>query len=306
MIIRDAASWQQFIATAPAADFGRPVPDGAFLVRPDGFHRADESAQDNLYMAASGFDAARALAQHADLVATVRRVLPAQVFPGRAETPDAVFPNNVFATVPGRLVIGAMKHAVRQREADRDDLPSWFREHHGMDVVRLTAPGVITELTGPMIIDRGRGIGYCGISERVNDAGLEATHVALGLRATYAFDLVPGEYHTNVVMSVLAGRALVLHRASLANPADADAIASLYGDAVIWLDDGEKSDFVGNCIALSDRHVFMSARAARALSENTRAQFARFGFDVVPVELDEIEKAGGSLRCCVGEIYSAR
>jgi N-dimethylarginine dimethylaminohydrolase len=30
---------------------------------------------------------------------------------------------------------------------------------------------------------------------------------------------------------------------------------------------------------------------------------ARCGFEVVAVVLDEIEKAGGSLRCCVGEIY---
>ena len=29
----------------------------------------------------------------------------------------------------------------------------------------------------------------------------------------------------------------------------------------------------------------------------------RRGFEVVAVALDEIEKAGGSLRCCVGEIY---
>lgn len=306
MIVRDAATWQRFTAAAPGGDFGRPVPDGAFLVRPDGFHRAEESALDNVYMAASGFDAERALAQHADLVAAVRCVLPVQVFPGRAETPDAVFPNNVFATVPGRLVIGAMKHAVRQREAEREDLPAWFREHHGMDVVRLAAPGVVTELTGPMIIDRGRGLGFCGMSERVNEAGLVATHEALALRATFAFDLKPGEYHTNVVMSVLAGRALVLHRSSLADPADADAIAALYGDAVIWLDDAEKAAFAGNCIALSDRHVFMSARAAHALSEATRAKFARLRFDVVVVDLDEIEKAGGSLRCCIGEIYSTR
>jgi hypothetical protein len=31
--------------------------------------------------------------------------------------------------------------------------------------------------------------------------------------------------------------------------------------------------------------------------------FSRYGFAVGAVDLSEIEKAGGSLRCCVGEIY---
>lgn len=300
----DHAAWLQFLARGVDANWGRPVPDHVFLVSPIGFGRAEESAQDNVYMASDGFDAARALAQHADLVAAVRRVVPATVFPGRPETPDAVFPNNVFATAPGRLVIGAMKHPVRQREADRDDLPDWCARTFGMTVHRLAAPGVVTELTGPLIIDRGRGLGFCGLSERINEAGLAATHAALGLRATFAFPLVAGEYHTNVVMSVLAGRALVLHRASIADPADAEAIAALYPDAVVWLDDAEKAAFAGNCIALSDRHVFLSARAFAALSEATRATFGRLGFELVPVAIDEIEKAGGSLRCCVGEVYS--
>ncbi|MBK8285887.1 MAG: amidinotransferase [Ahniella sp.] len=302
-IYRDPASWMARLALGVPADWGRAVPDQAFLVSPIGFRRADESARDNVYMAESGFDAERALTQHADLVAAVRGVLPATVFPGSAETPDAVFPNNVFASVPRRLIIGAMKHPVRQREAARTDLPAWFEAQFGASVQRLDAPGVVAELTGPLIIDRGRGLGFCGMSERVNEAGLAAMDEAFGLRAMYAFDLVPGEYHTNVVMSVLAGRALVLHRASVADPAAADAIASLYGDAVIWLSDEEKAAFAGNCIALSDRHVFLSARAYQSLAASTRQRFLDLRFELVPVALDEIEKAGGSLRCCIGEIY---
>jgi N-dimethylarginine dimethylaminohydrolase len=34
-----------------------------------------------------------------------------------------------------------------------------------------------------------------------------------------------------------------------------------------------------------------------------RELLARCGFAVGAVELDEIEKAGGSLRCCVAEIF---
>ena len=47
----------------------------------------------------------------------------------------------------------------------------------------------------------------------------------------------------------------------------------------------------------------MSTRAAAALTDTQRAALAEHGFAIGAVELGEIEKAGGSLRCCVGEIY---
>jgi N-dimethylarginine dimethylaminohydrolase len=40
-----------------------------------------------------------------------------------------------------------------------------------------------------------------------------------------------------------------------------------------------------------------------ALSAAERAAFARAGFTLHAVPLPEIEKAGGSLRCCIGEIF---
>ena len=47
----------------------------------------------------------------------------------------------------------------------------------------------------------------------------------------------------------------------------------------------------------------MSAAGARALSSEQRSALASYDFTVGTVELDEIEKAGGSLRCCVAEIF---
>ena len=67
--------------------------------------------------------------------------------------------------------------------------------------------------------------------------------------------------------------------------------------------DEEKAAFAGNCIALSETDVWMSAAAAAALAREHRADLAAWGFAVKAVPLAEIEKAGGSLRCCVAEIY---
>ena len=301
MITRSIAEFQQaFARLAPRAP---ACARAAFLITPLGFRLAEQSASDNVYMASGGVDGVLALGQHRALADALSMSLPVQVFPGSAETPDAVFPNNVFATVPGRLIIGAMRHEVRRREAARTDLPDWFARRQGYAVTRIDRPGVVAELTGPLIIDHARGIGYCGLSERVNAAGLAAMQEAFGLAAVFAFDLVPGEYHTNVVMSVLAGRALVLHAASIADPSAVEAIAATYGDRVLWLDDAEKAAFVGNCLAIGEGEVWMSARAAAALSPAHRHQLAGLGFAVRSVDISEIEKAGGSLRCCIGEIW---
>jgi hypothetical protein len=128
-------------------------------------------------------------------------------------------------------------------------------------------------------------------------------HAAFGLRATLVFDLARGEYHTNVVMSVLAGRALVICPSGFADPAAAAAIASLYQPSVVELSAAQKAAFAGNCIALSDDRAWFSQAGALALTGAQRATLAQAGLQVMPVDLDEIEKAGGSLRCCVAEIF---
>lgn len=281
-----------------------PNARAAFLVAPEGFSLAEQSAGDNAYMdLTKPVDAARALAQHRALQRALAEVLPVVCFPGDPETPDAVFPNNVFGTAPGRLVIGHMRHPVRQREAERADIRGFFTGVLGYEEIDLRRQPGICELTGSMVIDRARGVGYVAYTERCDPAGADAMQAAFGLRATVRFPLRPDEYHANVVMSVLAGRALVICPDSFLDRADADRVAADFPGAVIELSAAEKNAFAGNCIALSDDVVFMSEAAADALAPGSRAGLARHGFRVRAVALDEIEKAGGSLRCCVGELF---
>jgi hypothetical protein len=304
MITRDAAEFLTAARTLPA-DL-QATANAVLLVRPTGFRLSGETATDNAYMQPElATDAARALAEHRALETAIaeRARLPVAVFDGDPSTPDAVFPNNVFANTPGRLLIGAMRHPERQRESRRTDIPAWYSER-GCSVERLDQePGVVAELTGSLVIDRARGIGFCGLTERCNAAGAEAMHRAFGLRASLMFDLTPGEYHTNVVLAVLAGRAAILHRAAIAQPAAADAIFALYGDGAIAIDGAEKEAFVGNSISLRPDQVWMSATAERGLTAATRERLRALGFALHSVEMPEIEKAGGSLRCCVAEVY---
>jgi hypothetical protein len=283
---------------------------GAFLVAPDGMRLATESAGDNAYMdLALHIDADRALAQHRALQRALAAALPTVCFAGDPATPDAVFPNNVYATArvageaQGRFLIGRMRHPVRQREAERTDIHGFFEQLLGYRRLDLREQPGLTELTGTLVIDRSRGLGFAGLSPRCDDAGAATMDRAFGLAATLAFALADGEYHTNVAMSVLAGRAVVLAPDAFADPAAVDAIAGLYAPHVILLDPAEKRSFAGNCIALGPDRVWMSEAAADGLAAGSRAALQRAGLAIAAVALDEIEKAGGSLRCCVGEIY---
>jgi hypothetical protein len=302
VITRDIDAFVSFARTLEP--IAAPCPKAVFLVTPDGFTLAAESASDNRYMdMARMIDGERALRQHRGLQRALAETLPTIAFAGDPITPDAVFPNNVFATAPGRVLIAHMRHPVRQREAGRADIRGFFADVLGYELHDLrTQPGV-GELTGSLVIDRARGIGYCGLSERCDEHGAAAMHAAFGLRATLLFDLAAGEYHSNVVLSVLAGHAVSICADGFADAAVVEAIASLYAPHAVMLDRAEKLAFAGNCIAPTSDTVWMSQRAADALRLVSRAAFEQAGLRVRSVPLDEIEKAGGSLRCCVGEIY---
>jgi hypothetical protein len=159
------------------------------------------------------------------------------------------------------------------------------------------------ELTGALVIDRARGLGFAGLSERCDAEGARLMHEALGMRATLVFDLADGEYHTNVVLAVLAGRAAMVCPGGLADPAVVDAIAALYAPHAIMLSPAEHAAFAGNAIALSEDTVWMSEGAGRALAPATREALAAAGFALHTVGIDAIEAGGGSLRCCIGEVY---
>lgn len=277
----------------------------ALLVSPEGFRLVERSSPDNLYVDWDAeVDTGRAMEQHGALARTLEGLgVPVRVLPGVPELPDGVFPNNAFATVPQRLVVGSMRHPLRRGETRRPEVWAYFREELGYEIWDLESEEVVAEMTGPLVIDRARGVGYCGMSERVNEAGVRAMHEALGLGLTFHFPLDPGEYHTNVVMAVLAGRALVLHPGSLADAGVADALLAAYQGSALILDDREKAAFAGNCIAATPRDVLMSATALEALRPASRGFLETLGFALHGVDVSELEKAGGSLRCMVAEVF---
>jgi hypothetical protein len=288
----------RFPADSPA------VPTGVFMVEPLDFHLLAESATDNRYMNLEHFvDNDRAMEQYVRLVSMIRECgIAVKSFVGDSRTPDDIFPNNVFATIPRRLIIGHMLHPSRQLETGRQDIRDYFVSG-GYELVDLSIENCVAELTGVLVIDRARRIGYCGMTQRVDEAGVHAMHQAFDLRCTLQFDLQVSEYHTNVILSVLASRACVVHARSVQGAGLSRTLATVYKGRVLYLDQAEKDAFAGNCIALNNNDLFMSQAAADALRLSSRELLESWGFRIHACPLDEIEKAGGSLRCMVAEIF---
>ena len=312
----------------------RAFPQAVFMVLPENFSLSAESATDNVYMAVSaavpaGSTSAAntelALRQSLNLARALKAAgIPLVLFPGDKATPDAVFPNNAFSSAEapnpeakeaknadanparGRYFTGVMRHPSRQRETERPDIHHFFSHILGYEYADFSAALVNTEtaeLTGSLVIDRARNIGFCGVSQRCSDAGARAMHAAFGLNKTYVFELSASEYHTNVVLSALGGRGIVIARSGFADPSDADTIAALYPGQCVDLSVEEKDNFAANCIALRTDQLWMSARAKQNLRANTMNSLEGLGFGIYSTDLSELEKAGGSLRCMVGEVY---
>ncbi|VAW47123.1 hypothetical protein MNBD_GAMMA02-1237 [hydrothermal vent metagenome] len=278
----------------------------AFMVSPVGFRLDQQTAQDNEYMLMDQqVDVKLAMYQHQKLARAITAVgVPVITFPGSEDTPDAVFPNNAFATTHNnRYVIGSMKYENRQKETQRQDIRKFFGEMLGYEKYEINHDEAVAELTGVLVPDRARNVGFVGMTERVDDAGAKALDEAFATDLMFQFDLAEGEYHTNVVMACLAGTACVIHRGSFADSAVVDAIADFYPGRTLFISDEEKLAFVGNCISITDKDVFFSQTAFDALSDDSRSKLESWGFVLHGVDVSELEKAGGSLRCMIGELF---
>jgi N-dimethylarginine dimethylaminohydrolase len=282
---------------------GRATMAGALLVAPS-YLGPGEGLDNGYRRPVVTVDVRRAMQQHHALVETLGAFgVPALVLPGLPAMDEAAFVAGVYATVPGRFVVGAMRHGMRRLEAEREDVRRLMTEVLGYGLVDLAAGLHVAEATGSLVVDRARGIGFCGLSPRADESGCAALHAAFRLRLCFRFALRPGEHHTSMVLAVLAGRACVMDPGAFADPTVPEAIAAAYPGRVLELDAAEQAAFAGGCVAVTEGDVLFSQTAFAALRAGSRAALEAWGFRLHAVAVDEFEKAGGSLRCLISELY---
>ena len=304
------------------------APRAVVMIRPHTFAVNPQTAGDNAFQRPDAAHSPVATAQAAQAafaeVSAAAATLQAEgvrvhLFDddGRHDTPDSVFPNNWFSThAGGQVALYPMASPNRRRERRSDVIEQLKAEYRVQDVIDysgLEHDNVFLEGTGAMVLDHVERVAYAARSNRADPVALErfCTHFNF---EPMLFDTAGADgrpvYHTNVLMCVATGFALV----GLDLITDARRRAQLRqrledsGRDVIALSEAQIGDFAGNALELTGeggRLLAMSTRAAASLSADQRARIERSA-RIVALPVPTIERAGGSVRCMLAGVHLAR
>lgn len=236
---------------------------------------------------ARGASASRAVAQW-------RTVRDAYVAAGHAvETiaperglPDMVFAANSAVVIDGTAWLARFRHA--ERKGEERCYESWF-EAHGFAVRRAEH---VHEGEGDFAL--AGDVLLAGTGFRTDRAAhREAEHVFN--REVVTLELVdPRYYHLDTALFVVAPDQIAYNPAAFSD-ASRTELRHRFPNAYLATERDAKAF---GCNATCDgRNVFLPAGA-----DDLAASLARDGFNVVPLDLSELRKAGGSVKCCTLEL----
>jgi hypothetical protein len=296
-----------------------------FLVRPVRFaFNAETAVSNHFQQAIAGLTPAQvqqnAFAEFDNVAATLRakgmQVLVFEDTPEPAK-PDAVFPNNWGTFHPdGRVLLYPMCAPNRRPERRPDILALLAQEFTLSEVIDLSSyeqQERFLEGTGSIIFDHEHRVAYACLSVRT-DAGLFAgVATQLGYRpvAFHAYDQ-QGQaiYHTNVMMCVGAGFAVVCLESITDTAEQAAVVQSLRaaGHEIVAISREQVMRFAGNMLALQpgaglSELLALSQSAYDALTPEQRQTLGRY-CELVPLPIPTIETiGGGSVRCMLAEVF---
>jgi N-dimethylarginine dimethylaminohydrolase len=273
------------LPTAPAESGERgPVTRRFLMCRPDHF---EVTYTINPWMdTAAPVDRAKAISQWETLCEVYRRHgHQVEVIDGVPGLPDMVFAAN------GGLVIGDRALSARFATAERAaEGPAYHRWMAGRGLARVLAAAEFNEGEGDFAVAGGRILAGTGF--RSSRAAHREVERFFG-RQVVSLELVdPRFYHLDTALMVL-GDTVAYYPAAFSEES-VRLLARLYPDAV--LASAEDANVLGLNGVCDGRHVFLSDRAVR-LAEQLRER----GYHPVGVDLSELLKSGGSVKCCTLE-----
>ena len=295
------------------------APGAVVMVRPHHFTVNTETAADNSFQVTHDDDADLAAIAYAEITAAARTLqdhgVTVHLFEDEGNvTPDSVFPNNWFSThAGGHVAIYPMKAESRRRERRPDViemLKTRYRVQDIIDYSGLEPDGLFLEGTGAMVLDHIDRVAYAARSDRTDPIALErfCTHFNFEPMVFDACDEqgVP-VYHTNVLMCVATDFAMIGLDMIASERRRAEIVMRLKrsGRDVIALTNDQIRRFAGNALELQGQSGRILALSATALAALDREQVKAIGAFAEPVALNiqTIEKAGGSVRCTLAGIH---
>ena len=231
------------------------------------------------------------------------------------ETPDAIFPNNWFFTLPdGKVVLCPMESYIRRKER-RMDIISWLQDHYDvsevLDITGYELKEKFLEATGSIVFDHINKKAYACPSSRTDERlfqetceKLNYTPVLFQSRDENGNDI----YHTNVLLSVGTGYAILCLDA--VHPADHEVVLGNLSDdgkQVISISFEQLRAMAGNALELQtsglENVLVMSTPAFESLLPGQLDALSKH-LEIITVSIPTIEKVGGGgIRCMLAGIH---
>jgi arginine dihydrolase len=233
-------------------------------------------------------DRDRAVAEWEGLRAAYRSLgHTVHVLPPVEGLPDMVFAAN-GATVVGGMVLGAkFRHPERAAEADAH--LAWFRER---GYRRITPPAYVNEGEGDFAFAY-RAI-VAGHGFRTDPLAHNELHTAFGLPVISVALVDPRFYHLDTALCVIDPFTAAYYPGAF----DDDGLLKLKTLFPELIEATEADALAFGLNAVSDgRHVVIPHDAT-----TLAGRLAERGYEVIPIEMTELRKAGGGPKCCTLEL----
>ena len=215
------------------------------------------------------------------------------VLPAEDGLPDMVFAANGAFTVDGTAYGARFRYPQRAAEAAAHRA---FYVEQGWNYVE---PSEINEGEGDFayLPEAYGGLILAGYGFRTEAVAHSHAQEALG-RPAISLQLVdPRFYHLDVALAALDDANIVYYPEAF-SAGSRKVLAQLFPDALI-ADEADAVAFGLNLVS-DGRNVVLNAEAT-----GLAAKLAAAGYTPVPVELSELKKGGGSVKCCVSELRPA-
>jgi N-dimethylarginine dimethylaminohydrolase len=212
------------------------------------------------------------------------------VLPAEVGLPDMVYAANGAFSVDGVVYGARFRYPQRFAEA------AAHRAFYASSSWRFVEPAEVNEGEGDFayLPDAHGGLVLAGYGFRTAPAAHVEAQEAFG-RPTISLLLVdPRFYHLDVALAALDDRNIAYYPGAFSD-ASQRVLRRLFPAAVI-ADEADALAFGLNLVS-DGRNVVLNSEAS-ALAAKLRAA----GYVPVPVELSELKKGGGSVKCCIAEL----
>jgi len=287
-----------------------------FMVRPAFFGFNPETGATNSFQTLVENDLTAVARAEFDRAVSALEREGVQVFvfdSGDEGAPDAIFPNNWFSLLhDGTLILYPMQPESRRRERSNEAvsfLETTFRPLARMDMSVYEHQGLFLEGTGSVVFDHRNRIAYAVESARTHRLVLEDLCRRIGYEP-FMFHAIDQSgqpvYHTNVVMNIASGYAMLCAEA-VSDIREREMLSESLrksGRELVLLSMEQMNRFCGNILQVRDHNgrelTVCSSTAYRALLPHQILQIS----PLLVVDVPTIEQAGGGgIRCMMAEIF---